>query len=232
MRPISEQRQRTQRSRNDAKCTSGQQRHGIGWPRPPRRRPRALLSMPRLRRRGSCFGGATRICAQKVDLVEPASPDPRYAGIRVDAHFFHDDIAPREREAADRLIELAESMLVSMAIPHTVRAELDHPNTPPEARLRASRLSYTMDTGEGDRARLNRAKAVMQGNAQPGKHHKDAAHLYDVALWHCSYFVTCDERILRKQAELREAVGDLWVVRPTELLAIYDDYDRRQPRDD
>jgi predicted nucleic acid-binding protein len=150
------------------------------------------------------------------------APDPRYAGVRVDANFFHDDIAPDERLAANRLIELAEASELSIVIPHTVRSELDHPNTAAATRARAARLVHTLDTGMGNRVRLRLVQGVMQGNAQPGKHHKDAAHLYDSALWHCGYFVTCDERILKKQAELRAVVPDLWVVRPTEMIAIYE----------
>jgi len=129
-------------------------------------------------------------------------PDPRYAGIRVDANFFHDDIDPSERHAADRLLDLAEAMEISMAVPHTVRVELDHPNTPVATRERAARLAYTLDTGIGNQRRLSLVQGVMQGNALPGRHHKDAAHLYDSALWQCAYFVTCDQRILKKQAEL------------------------------
>jgi hypothetical protein len=149
-------------------------------------------------------------------------PDPRYAGIRVDAHFFDDGIAPEERQAADRLIDLAEALTISMAIPHTVRTELDHPNTPISTKARAARLVYTLNTGMADYGRLSMVQTVMQGNAGAGKHHKDAAHLYDSALWQCAYFVTCDERILKKQNELRAIVSDLWVVRPTEMIAIYD----------
>jgi len=156
-------------------------------------------------------------------------PDPRYAGVRVDANFFHDDIPSNERKAADRLLELAETMEISMAVPHTVRAELDHPNTPAAARERATRLIYTLDTGMANLARLRLVQGVMQGNALPGRHDKDSAHLYDSALWQCAYFVTCDGRILKKQGKLGAVISDLWVVRPTELVAIYEQWALHHP---
>lgn len=148
-------------------------------------------------------------------------PDPRFAGIRVDNNFFDSSIGSIERQAADQIIELAESLTLSVAVPHTVRAELAHPNTPAETRQRAARLPYTLDTGMGDRARLTVVKSIMLGNAQPGKHEADASHLYDSALWQCSYFVTCDARLLRKDDSLAEVIDDLWIVRPSQLMAIF-----------
>ncbi len=148
----------------------------------------------------------------------------------MDANFFHDTIPAEERAAADRLILLAEQMVLSIAIPHTVRRELDHPNTPLSAQRRANRLVYTLDTGLGDRSRLDKVRQVMQGNATPGRHHSDAAHLHDTAAWQAGYFVTCDGRILKKASEITAAIGDIWIVRPTELAAIFDKYEGTEQR--
>ena len=63
-------------------------------------------------------------------------PDPRYSSIRVDTHFFDNSIGLSERQAADELLKLAYEDL-SIAVPHSVRTELDHPNTPEATRMRA-----------------------------------------------------------------------------------------------
>src|SRR5690349_2055316 len=103
-------------------------------------------------------------------------PDPRYASIRVDTHFFDDSIGTAERAAADRLIELAGALELTIATPHSVWKELDDPRTPAETRRRAAELIYTLDTGTADAGRLAAARQLMQGNARTGKHHKDADH--------------------------------------------------------
>lgn len=156
-----------------------------------------------------------------------SEPDPRYSAVRVDNHFFDDSLTPDERAAADQLIELGETCAISICIPHSVKTELNHPNTPLPTRARAGRLPYTLNLGGGDVQRLNRIQAIMQGNAQRGKHHKDAGHLFDADLWQCNYFVTCDVRIHKKQADLRAANVDLWIVRPSDLLRIYRDFVRQ-----
>jgi predicted nucleic acid-binding protein len=61
----------------------------------------------------------------------------------------------------------------------------------------------------------------MQGNAEPGKHVKDASHLADAAAWLAAYFVTCDRRILRKADQIASEL-DVRVVTPSELITIYD----------
>ena len=81
-----------------------------------------------------------------------------------------------------------------------------------------------MDMGSGDQRRLAEVKRIMQGNAKPPKHHADATHLYDAALWQAAYFVTCDRRIHAKQNELMGANLGLWIVGPSQLLVIYEQH--------
>ena len=65
---------------------------------------------------------------------------------------------------------------------------------------------------------------VLPPRSGPGKHDRDADHLYDAALWQAGYFVTCDRRIARKAGEIVDVITDLWIVTPSELLTIYNAY--------
>lgn len=47
-----------------------------------------------------------------------------------------------------------------------------------------------------------RVRAILCGNAQPGKHDADALHLAEAAEAGCRAFITHDGRILRKRADL------------------------------
>ncbi len=161
-----------------------------------------------------------------------SSPNPRYAAIRVDAHFFDDSIDAKERAAADVLISLAEENVLSIAVPYSVRKELDHPNTPLNTRQCASRLPFTYDTGLGRADRLALAKQIMRGNALSGRHDADASHVYDAVVWQAGYFVTCDTRVHKKAAELAAAFEDVWIVSPSRLLEIlreWEDSDATHP---
>ena len=61
----------------------------------------------------------------------------------------------------------------------------------------------------------------MQGNAMARKHEQDAQHLYDAALWQCAYFITCYVRILKRDDAIASVIDDLWIVRPSALLALF-----------
>ncbi len=49
----------------------------------------------------------------------------------------------------------------------------------------------------------------------------DAFHLVEAAKWG-SFFVTLDRRISKKSADIEAVLPGLWIVSPTELLAIFD----------
>lgn len=156
-------------------------------------------------------------------------PDPRFAAIRVDANFFDGARGEPERDAADQLMRLSSDEL-SIAVPHSVRRELDRVATPEETRRRADLLPFTYDTGWGDPLRQHQVEVVLRGNAKHGAHEADAAHVYDSVCWAAGYFVTLDRRIHKKGEEIRRLCPDLWIVRPTELLEIYRSYRSRDPR--
>jgi hypothetical protein len=161
----------------------------------------------------------------------PRKPqDPRFAAIRVDNNFFQDGIGPVERDSADKLIRLSLAGELSICVPHSVKRELEHPSTPRKVYLRSIQLPFTYDTGLGSRARQEVVRRILRGNASSDKHRADADHVYDAACWLAGYFVTCDERFHRKSAELASVLTDLWIVKPSELMAIYDEAVRTAPR--
>lgn len=47
-----------------------------------------------------------------------------------------------------------------------------------------------------------RVRAIVQGNAKPGKHEADAAHLSAAAEAGCGYFLTYDGRLLQRRGDL------------------------------
>src|SRR6476620_3536419 len=69
--------------------------------------------------------------------------NPRFCNNHVDANFF-DRIGDGEDDAVDDLLALYENGSLILAMPHSVKAELDHPSTPATVKRRAADLVFSM----------------------------------------------------------------------------------------
>ena len=109
----------------------------------------------------------------------------------------------------------------SVLLPHSVKAEIAHPNTPPDVKRRAARLIYSMPTRltAPELATHEEIRTLIQGNAKPGQHDRDAFHLVESAKYG-RHFITNDGRLLKKANEIW-AMLHLKVLKPSEFLAAY-----------
>ena len=107
-------------------------------------------------------------------------------------------------------------------MPYSVKAETDHPNTPRDVQRRAAMLLHSLPVQltEPERATHDRVRAMLQGNAFPGKHAADAFHLVESAKYGGRYFITNDGRLLDKTQEIWAALL-IQVVNPSAFLAAY-----------
>jgi len=108
-----------------------------------------------------------------------------------------------------------------------VRDEVPHPNSSPEKKAAMLPQIFNLRPGltSGQRAERQLVAEILQGNARPGTHAADASHLSEASESGCSYFVTHDQRILRKRTELRTVLPpNLWVVSREEFFRIFDDF--------
>jgi hypothetical protein len=62
--------------------------------------------------------------------------DPRYGNNHIDAHFL-DAVEGEEGHAVERILALYEGTEFTLLLPHSVKAEIDHPNTPAHVKARA-----------------------------------------------------------------------------------------------
>jgi hypothetical protein len=134
-----------------------------------------------------------------------------------------------EDQVVDEILALAEDLKISLYLPHSVKSEIEHPNTPAETKKRAAGLIYTQPVTltEPEIQRLQKIQAMLQGDARPGKHHRDAFHVVEAAKYG-SYFITNDGRILNHRGALTAILG-VDVVTPTEFLERFRDAERRYP---
>ncbi|ASR52515.1 hypothetical protein B5J99_14480 [Blastomonas fulva] len=137
----------------------------------------------------------------------------------IDAHLL-DDIADDrldQREARDKMVSIPITEMQIM-LPHSVKAEIEHPKTPAIVKERASAFIYSFDTKIATASTLRKVKEIMRGNAAGTKHDRDAEHCCDAAIWG-SFFVTLDARIIRKREEIAVLFSGLWIMTPVEWIA-------------
>jgi hypothetical protein len=155
----------------------------------------------------------------------PRPLDPRHVNIAIDANALNRDGTIHD-ELVDRLLELERGSTINLIVPKGVRIEVQDPRTPGHVSEPVMSKIFTIATGltaqEVDMRR--QIEAALQGNAKPGKHAADAEHLFEAAKY-CGYFITHDDRILRRSQGLRVLPPSLHVVTLERFLEIFDDYE-------
>ncbi len=163
---------------------------------------------------------------QRIPFNSTRRPlDPRKCPIGIDANAINRDGSAHD-QLVDRLLELDRSGTINLIVPRGVRVEVQDPRTPSHVREPVLAKIFTRETGLTAQEVDVRAgiEAVLQGNAKPGRHAADARHLAEAAKY-CGYFITHDERILKRSHGLGSLLPpSLNVVTLVEFLQIFDDY--------
>jgi hypothetical protein len=151
--------------------------------------------------------------------------DPAICNVAIDANALDRPKGDPTRAAlVARLLALRDARRLTLIVPHGVLAEIQRPGTPADVRAAASAGIYTIRTGltEDERRRRQVIERALQGNARQGRHAADAEHLAEAAKYG-GYFITHDERILKRSHGLSDVLGPaLQVVTLAEFLRIYD----------
>ncbi len=154
--------------------------------------------------------------------------DPRIGNNFIDANVLDRTGGP-ESAAIDAILELhqREDNHFTLLLPYSVKAEIAHPHTPAEVKVRAAHIIYStqvqltaleMETHE-------KVRALIQGNSRSGQHDRDAFHLVESAKYGGRHFITNDQRLL-KMANQIWGLLHLKVLAPSEWLAAYNAHTR------
>jgi predicted nucleic acid-binding protein len=143
---------------------------------------------------------------------------PTIGNIVVDSCVFDPKYEP-ETSSARLLFELCDRYDVAIIVPHSVKVEVEHENTPELERRRARQHIYSMATERTpeEERMLVSIHAVLTGNGKPKKMAADAMHVFQ-AQKYGSAFVTTDSRILKRR-DLISRICTLAILRPSEMLA-------------
>lgn len=144
---------------------------------------------------------------------------PKQVNNFLDTCAFDPKYAP-EDEAAKHVRKLGDEGTVNLVLAHSNQKEIDHPHTPADVKKAAQAMIYTLDVNLNAEERKRKAKihAVMTGNGDPDKYAADAAHVFESGKYG-GYFITTDDRILKKRKELENLSGAR-IFKPTEWLEL------------
>lgn len=143
----------------------------------------------------------------------------------IDANFFDRTGEQEEIAAVDEILRLRsnEEDAFTLILPYSVKAEIEHPNTPDDVKLTAAEFLYTQEVEltMPEWETHEKIRVLIQGNAKPGQHDKDAFHLVESHKYGGRYFITKDRRLLNKANEISVMLPNLMVVKPSAFLAAY-----------
>src|SRR5690242_4874939 len=105
---------------------------------------------------------------------------PFFSNILVDSCAFDPEYEP-ETSSALALFALCDRHDIALIVPHSVKAEIEHKNTPELKKRRARQRLYTIDTAltPDEGRRLSRIHAILTGNGKPEKVEADAQHIFE-----------------------------------------------------
>jgi hypothetical protein len=149
--------------------------------------------------------------------------DPKFCQNFFDANTF-DRKGSSDDWKVDRLLELSAERKISLIMPHSVRMEIEDAGTPHNVRRDALSQIFTLPTEKTahETEQSQRILAVIRGNAMsPGKHVADAAHVADLDKYGGGYFITNDQRLLKKQREISLVAPGVLIVTLDRFLEIY-----------
>ncbi|MGA7562575.1 MAG: type II toxin-antitoxin system VapC family toxin [Desulfobaccales bacterium] len=143
--------------------------------------------------------------------------NPLFVNSLIDANIV-DQIAAGTWEPIRRILELQGANEIQLIIPHSVLTELLRPTTPAGIRAAAQDLIFTIPVGltVGERKERDRLLQLARGNAKLRNIEHDLLHVAEAAKYG-GYFITLDERLLKRAAVISGVIG-VEVVTPERFI--------------
>lgn len=147
-------------------------------------------------------------------------PNPFYQPVYFDSCAF-DGGDESEQQASVQGRVLLEENGGTINILHSVRKEIDFPNTPQWVKDIANNSIYTIEVRltHEEQLELRTVQQIIVGNGNLEKRGADCRHVYE-AIKYGRYFVTTDNGILNQSVAIKNSFNTLFIIRPTEFLDI------------
>ena len=136
----------------------------------------------------------------------------------IDSCAFDPKNQPEQEKASIEIYKLHDKDKILLQIAHSVKKEIEHPNTPNWVKSKAYHLTYTNDASltTQEREKLKKIEEILAGNGKVENIHEDARHIFEADKY-CAYFITTDKKILKRKNVLPISIKILY---PSEFLNI------------
>ena len=138
----------------------------------------------------------------------------------LDSCAFDPKYSPEDKFSKE-IFDLHEQDEFGLTIAHSTEKEIEHPNTPIWVKKKALEFLFTVEVNltEHELEKLRRIEQILAGNGKRKNVVSDAKHIFEAQKYFAD-FVTTDERILRKKAELRQ-ICPIKFFKPSEFVAYF-----------
>jgi len=125
-----------------------------------------------------------------------------------------------EDKAAIEIFRLHREKELDIIIAHSTQKEIEHPNTPSWVKKEAVGLINTknISLNPEEKAFLQNIERTLAGSGKRGNILQDARHIFE-AQKYGSYFVTTDDRLLKKAHKIQK-ICRVKILLPSEFLAL------------
>lgn len=151
-------------------------------------------------------------------------PDPFYNPVYFDSCAF-DGGSEQEQAASIEARTLFTENGGDIKIVHSVKKEIEFPNTPQWVKDEANELINTIETQqtENEDEELREVQRIIVGNGILKAREADCMHVAQ-AVKYGRFFVTTDNGILKHSTEILDRFSSLFIIKPSEFLNIVKQY--------
>jgi predicted nucleic acid-binding protein len=137
----------------------------------------------------------------------------------IDSCAFDPKYDPEDKAAAE-IFRLHQEKGLNIIIAHSTQKETEHPSTPSWVKKEVGGLIYTLNVSltSEEKALLQNIEITLTGSGKRENIVQDARHIFE-AQKYGSYFVTTDDRLLKKAYEIQELCR-IKILLPSEFMGI------------
>jgi len=148
----------------------------------------------------------------------------------IDSCAFDPKYDPEDKSATE-ILRLYRQGKIGLEIAHSTQKEIEHPNTPSWVKQEADNLIYTIEVGRNTNERdlLHKIEVILAGEGKIENITEDALHIFE-AQKYGSYFITTDNRILKRKGTLHK-VCSLKIMKPSEFLSLIKSHPKLKSKD-
>jgi len=129
-----------------------------------------------------------------------------------------------ENEASNKIYQLFKNEKLKLVIAHSTQKEIDHPNTPDWVKNEALNMIYTLESpiNLDELKELRDIEKIIAGNGKIENIKEDAKHIFECKKYG-SYFITTDNRLLKRKKALFNRFKSFIILKPSEFLSLVEE---------